>query len=242
MNAIAGVEDVDTILDFGQQRYMARCLDDPSTSREIWDEAMRSKSGRPWRAREKDTWVNPKGQKRSDGYETVARRLLGTLDTSNTTRISWRQEVGKYDLQEVDSNLTAEDNARRCEHAIKQVEAVPIYTEGSQAEDGKLEGGYYLSEGELGVSVGKVATVWDGKVAGLERGIQVVGNREWKIILLIDSKFFSFFFISLLACGLDHGETPGPPVRGACSYGPEIGTKKDYGQKGKTKEKNKRKV
>ena len=49
--------------------------------------------------------------------------------------------------------------------------------------------------------------------------------------------FFFFFFLSLLTCGLDHGETPGPPVRGAFSYGPEIGTKKDYGQKGKTKEK-----
>ena len=43
------------------------------------------------------------------------------------------------------------------------------------------------------------------------------------------------------AFGLDHGETLGPPVRGTFSEGPEKGTKKDYGQKGKTKEKNKRK-
>ena len=53
---------------------------------------------------------------------------------------------------------------------------------------------------------------------------------------------FFFFLKSLLACGLDHGETPRPPVCGGFSYGPEIGTKKHYGEKGKTKEKNKRKV
>ena len=73
MNAIAGVEDVDTILDAGQQRYIARCLADPSIIKEIWDEAMRSESGKPWIGREKHTWVNLKGQKRLDGYETVAR-------------------------------------------------------------------------------------------------------------------------------------------------------------------------
>ena len=40
--------------------------------------------------------------------------------------------------------------------------------------------------GELGLRVGRVATVWDGEVAGLERGIQAAGSREWKIILLTD--------------------------------------------------------
>ena len=36
--------------------------------------------------------------------------------------------------------------------------------------------------------MGKVTTVWDSEVTGLERGIQAAGNREWKIILLTDSK------------------------------------------------------
>ena len=35
MNAIAGVEDVETILDASQQRYMARCIADPSTTEDI---------------------------------------------------------------------------------------------------------------------------------------------------------------------------------------------------------------
>ena len=55
VNAIAGVEDVETILDAGQQRYMARCIADPSTTEDIWEEATKSKSGKPWMGREKDT-------------------------------------------------------------------------------------------------------------------------------------------------------------------------------------------
>ena len=47
VNAIAGVEDVETILDASQQRYMARCIANPSTTEDIWDEAAKSKSGKP---------------------------------------------------------------------------------------------------------------------------------------------------------------------------------------------------
>ena len=36
--------------------------------------------------------------------------------------------------------------------------------------------------------MGKVATVWDREVAGLERGIIAATNRDWKILLLSDSK------------------------------------------------------
>ena len=113
MNAIAGVEDVETILDAGQQRYMARCIADPSTTEDIWEEATKSKSVKPWMGREKDTWTNPTGSKKSDGYETVARRLLGTLDTTDTTRISWAQRIKRFNLQEVDLELTAEDSPNR---------------------------------------------------------------------------------------------------------------------------------
>ena len=35
-NKIAAVEDVDTIINAGQVRYMARCMADPSTTGDIW--------------------------------------------------------------------------------------------------------------------------------------------------------------------------------------------------------------
>ena len=66
----------------------------------------------------------------------------------------------------------------RWAHAIRAVDAIPIYTDGSMAEDGTVGGGYYLSQGKLGVRVGKVATVWDGEVVGLERGIIAAPNRD----------------------------------------------------------------
>ena len=58
------------------------------------------------------------------------------------------------------------------------VDAIPIYTDGSRAEDGIVGGGYYLLQGKLGVRVGKVATVWDREVAGLEKGILAAANRD----------------------------------------------------------------
>ena len=93
-----------------------------------------------------------------------------------------------FNLQEVDLELMAEDSPNHWEHAIRAVDVIPIYTDGIRVEDGTVGGGYYLSQGKLGVRVGKVATVWDGEVVGLERGIIAATNREWKILLLSDSK------------------------------------------------------
>ena len=149
MNAIARVEDVETILDASQHRYMARYIADPSTTENIWEQAAKSKSAKPWMGGEKDTPINPKGKKRSDGYETIARRMLGTLETMDTTRITWGQRIEKFNLQEVDRELTAEDTPNRWEHAIRAVDAIPIYTDGIRAEDGTVGGGYYLSQGNF---------------------------------------------------------------------------------------------
>ena len=55
-------------------------------------------------------------------------------------------------------------------------------------ESGIVGGGYYFQQGKLGIRVGPVATVWDGEIAGLERGIKAAGNRDWDILLLTDSK------------------------------------------------------
>ena len=82
----------------------------------------------------------------------------------------------------------AEDSPNRWEHAIRTVDATPIYTDGSRVDNSIVRGGYYQSQGKLGVRVGKVATVWDGDIVGLEKGILAAANREWKILLLSGSK------------------------------------------------------
>ena len=48
VNVIAAVEDVDTILQATQTRYMARCIADPATTADIWEQAHTDKSWRPW--------------------------------------------------------------------------------------------------------------------------------------------------------------------------------------------------
>ena len=49
-------------------------------------------------------------------------------------------------------------------------------------------GGYYLQQGQLGIRIGKLATVWDGEIAGMERGLKAAANHEGKVIILSDSK------------------------------------------------------
>ena len=57
----------------------------------------------------------------------------------------------------------AEESLRRWQNAIEQVEATHIYTHRSRAEDGTVGGGYYLLLGKLGIRVGNMAKVWDGR-------------------------------------------------------------------------------
>ena len=47
MNKIAAVQDVKTILNAGQARYMARCMADLSTTKDICAEEVPNKTGRP---------------------------------------------------------------------------------------------------------------------------------------------------------------------------------------------------
>ena len=49
-------------------------------------------------------------------------------------------------------------------------------------------GGYYLQQGQLGVRVGMMATVWDGEITGMKLGLRAAGNTEEKVIILSDSK------------------------------------------------------
>ena len=86
-NKIAAVEDVETILNAGQARYMARCMADPSTTEDIWAKEVPNKAGRPWNDHQ-TPWNPPKGSKHNDGFQTVAGRLLSTIDTSTTDSLS----------------------------------------------------------------------------------------------------------------------------------------------------------
>ena len=62
-----------------------------------------------------------------------------------------------------------------------------VYTDGSMPEEGVVGGGYFFTQGSLGVRVEPLATVWDGEIVGLERSLKAVGNIP-RVLLLSDSK------------------------------------------------------
>ena len=49
-------------------------------------------------------------------------------------------------------------------------------------------GGYYLQQGQLGVQVGTMATVWDREITGTKMGLMAAGNTVDKVIILSNSK------------------------------------------------------
>ena len=53
---------------------------------------------------------------------------------------------------------------------------IPVYADGSKSEEGVVDGGYYLQQGQLGVRVGTMATVWDGEIPGMKMGLKEIGR------------------------------------------------------------------
>ena len=75
INKIAAVEDVETILNIGQARYMARCMADPSITEDIWEEEVPNKTGRLWNDH-LTPWNPPKGSKRQRRVPNSSRTPL----------------------------------------------------------------------------------------------------------------------------------------------------------------------
>ena len=64
-----------------------------------------------------------------------------------------------------------------------------VYTDGSKEEDGRVGAGWYQQGREIKgmLRLGKLATVWDGEVAGMRKALEEVG-RDRKILILLDSQ------------------------------------------------------
>ena len=184
---IATVEDVETILNVGQERYMARCMADPSMTEHIWAVEVPNRTGRPWNDHQ-TPWNPPKSSKRTDGFQTVAGRLLRTIDTTAIDSLSSGNTIPQFEVAEIDLGCSATSPKMAWEFAISQTNLLPIYTDGSRLDSGIVGGGYNFEQGKLGIRVGPMATVWDGEITGLERGTKAAGNTDWDILLLTDSR------------------------------------------------------
>ena len=160
-------------------RYLTRCATDPATTSDLWDAPPHLKK------------------------PTVADRLLAQAGVKPKEELEWGGDIERFELQETNLQCGPNTLTTTCQKAICLTKRIPIYTDGSKSEEGVVGGGYHLQQGQLGVRVGTMATVWDGEITGMKMGLKAAGNTDNKVIFL----FFFFFFISVLACGLDHGET-----------------------------------
>ena len=187
VNKMAAVEDVETILNAGQARYMARCMADPSTTEDIWVVEVPNRTARPWNDHQ-TPWNSQKGSKRKDSLQTVAGRLLSTIVTPAMDTFSWGKTIPQCEVEEIDLGCSAMSTKMTWEFAISLTTLSPIYSDGSRLDTGIVGGGYYFEPGKLGIRVGLAATVCDSEIAGLERETKAAGNRDWDILLLTDTR------------------------------------------------------
>ena len=192
VNKLAAVEDIDTIMEAIQGRFMARCLGDPSAAQDLWEVSMnadwvRDSAWLHW-TDYSIRWHQQETAHNWDGYICITDRLLGRIELEyDWTSLSWGLPIVKTDLQVVDHLCTAKSPVSVWEAAINNVPSTSIYTDGSKSEGGVVGGGYFFSQGSLGIRVGSMATVSDGEVAGLERGLRAAGDCD-RVLLITDSK------------------------------------------------------
>ena len=65
-----------------------------------------------------------------------------------------------------------------------------MFSDGSLIEGGNVGGGVYIvgmdrQEQEVGIRIGDVATVWDGKIAGMAGGLSRTRTMQQKKVLIV---------------------------------------------------------
>ena len=163
-NYIARVEDVKTILDSTQVWYLVRCATDPATTSDLWDAPRHIKK------------------------PMVADRLLAQGGVKSKEEIEWGGDIKRFEMQETNLECGPNTPTTTWEKAISVMKRTPMHTDGSRSEQGVVGGGYYRQQGQLGVRVGTMATMWDGENTSMKMGRKAVGNKEDKVIILSDSK------------------------------------------------------
>ena len=164
VNHIARVQDVKTILESTQVRYLARCATDPTTTSDLWDAPPHLKK------------------------PTVADRLMAQAGVKSKEEIEWGGDIERFELQQINLQCGPYTPTTTWEKAISLISRTSMYTDGSRSEAGVVGGGYYLQQGQVGVRVGTIATVWDREITGMKMGLKAADNKEDKVKILSDSK------------------------------------------------------
>ena len=120
VNLMARLEDVETILNSSQVRYLARCASDPSTSEDIW------------KATDSDSTRQGKD---------LAARLLKQAQVESGEEISWGGPVERFEVIEHDLACSSKTPPHAWTEVIERTKRYPIFTDSSRSTEGVVGGG-----------------------------------------------------------------------------------------------------
>ena len=144
VNMITGVESIETKMDAMQARFVARSMCNASAMEGLWPADFEKSEeengrGRHWTDHEDCGW-----KAGSDGFETVADRMVEKLGLEGDEEISWGGACGKVEVYTKDIG-NKDMSKEKWEERIKDTTMVGDYdlafTDGSKLEDGKTGAG-----------------------------------------------------------------------------------------------------
>jgi len=180
-------------LDAAQARRMGKLMRDTTALGDLmFDDGtgQNEEAGREWDDFGQEYTVGPD---RFTSVLTAIRSKARVLKEEGHEKISYGGRVGKVEVPEVKLQAQADSNAGVWTEAFNQArehcEATGVYTDGSMNEDGMVGGGWYVEGGKRlgGVTLGKLATVWDGEECGV-RGALEDTLSESNVLILSDSQ------------------------------------------------------
>lgn len=130
----------------------------------------------------------------SDGFTSVMSAILskiGRVMEEGTEKVSIGGVTPRIVIPVVDLGLKSPDKAAIWVKRIGEMKGddVVVYTDGSMSEEGRVGGGWCSEGGTVkgSICLGRMATVWDGEVAGIWKALEK-SPPGWKILVLTDSQ------------------------------------------------------
>ncbi|KAF8453564.1 RNase H-domain-containing protein [Kalaharituber pfeilii] len=193
VNWIAGVESAETALDAAQARLVARSMGDPEGCGDIWTADFRGEGDVEERGRDWKDWSVGWATQKKDGFESVAGRVQSTVSfvmPEGVDEVSWGGRCAKVEVEEVNREGRKGGGAEEWESSVFWATqgAGVVYTDGSMNEKGRVGGGFWKWDGGGGEEMGTGATVWDGEMKGMRKGIEKAVPAPANVVILTDAQ------------------------------------------------------
>ena len=199
-----GMEDVDIHLDNNQVRFVVRQVEDPTKLGDLLpvgfgdvgegavdDELAEEGEGRKWNDHGPQ-WVAKEGKK--NRFVSTLTQMVSILPEGKPLFEGPCQEAEIEEVEVQPMDDPKDPGAWEKEIGKEGVGGAYIFSDGSLLEIGNVGGGAFMvgtdgAEVEVKVEIGDVATVWNGEVGSMPRGLRLTkAMREEKVLILADLK------------------------------------------------------